>query len=79
MKFNVYAIRDVHTGFMSPTIDVSDQSAIRNFAHAVMQEHSLMHTHAPDYSLYRIGVFESESGVIESILPEHIFEAKEVI
>lgn len=75
MKLPVYSIRDVHTGFMSPTVDQNDASAMRNFRHAVMQSASLMNSHPKDYSLYRIGTFETDSGAFESELPELITDA----
>lgn len=78
MKFKVYAIRDVHTGFLSPTVDQNDQSAIRNFAHAVMQSQSLMNSHPEHYSLYCIGEYESDSGKITPCVPVHLYDATEV-
>lgn len=75
MKLPVYSIRDVHTGFMSPTVDQNDASAMRNFRHAVMQTNSLFNSHSKDYSLYRIGTFETDSGTFESELPELISDA----
>lgn len=79
MKYPVYAIRDVHTGFMSPTIDQNDSAAIRNFEHAVMQSASLMNSHPKHYSLYKIGEFDSETGSIKECLPEHLIDASEVV
>lgn len=75
MKLPVYSIRDVHTGFMSPTVDENDACAMRNFRHAVMQSASLMNSHPKDYSLYRIGTFETDSGAFVSELPELITDA----
>lgn len=79
MKLPVYSIRDVHTGFMTPTVDQNDASAMRNFRHAVMQTSSLMNSHPKDYSLYRIGDFETDSGEFTSMLPELITDAFSVI
>lgn len=78
MKFNVYAIRDIHTGFMTPTVDQNDASAIRNFRHGCMQSASLMNSHAKDFSLCRIGTYDTETGQIESCLPVHLADATEV-
>lgn len=64
MKMNIYAIRDVHTGFMSPAIDQNDACSVRNFRHACQQHNSLMYSHTMDYDLYCIGEFESDTGVI---------------
>ncbi len=64
MKMNLYVIRDQRTSFMTPSVDFNDQSAVRNFEHAVLQKDSLFNTHAEDYSLYRIGQYDNESGRI---------------
>ena len=64
MKYGVYCIRDAVTGFLSPTIDMNNASAVRNFDHAMMQSQSIMHTHPEDYALVRIGSFDSETGVL---------------
>lgn len=64
MILGVYAIRDKKTGFLSPTVDQNDASARRNFEHAMMNEQSLMFSHAEDYGLYRIAGYDSETGVL---------------
>lgn len=70
MKCNVYSIRDVHTGFLNPTFEVSDAVAKRNFAHAVLAvPDSLFTSHPDDYSLYRIGEFDTDSGSIVGFAP----------
>lgn len=80
MIYPVYAIRDAKVGFMSPTVDQNDASAARNFEHAVMNSASLMNSHPGDYALYRIGSFDTESGVIEKEeLPVHICDASSVL
>lgn len=78
MIYPVFAIRDIHTGFMSPTVDQNEQSAIRNFEHAVMQTNTLFNSHPEHYSLCKIGTFDTESGKIEGCLPVHIIDATEV-
>lgn len=62
MKFNVYAIRDVKTGFLSPTFEVNDAVAMRNFQHAVMNSDSVLFSHAKDFDLYKIGTYDSDAG-----------------
>lgn len=79
MKFGVYAIRDVHTGFLPLTIDQNDESARRNFRHAIMNDQSLFCTHPKDYDLYKVGVFDSDSGLIDVIVPPtHLMAATDV-
>lgn len=79
MNYPVYAIRDVHVGFLTPTVDQNDASAMRNFRHAVQQTGSIMNSHAKDFCLYRIGEFNSETGVITSVLPEVIIDGASVL
>uniref|UniRef100_A0AAU8B9P6 Nonstructural protein n=1 Tax=Dulem virus 130 TaxID=3145607 RepID=A0AAU8B9P6_9VIRU len=75
MKMNIYAIRDVHTGFMSPTIDQNDASAVRNFKHASLNYESLFYTHTKDYDLFCIGEYESETGEIVPCVPPRLVVA----
>ena len=64
MIYSVYAIRDSKTGFLTPTIDINDASAMRNFEHACMQTNSLFFSHSQAYDLYRIARFNSDTGEI---------------
>lgn len=76
MIYGVFAVRDVKTGYLSPTLDVNGDSAIRNFEHAVMRADSLFFTHPSDYSLYRIGDYDSDTGLITpAIPPVHLVDA----
>lgn len=62
MKFNVYSIRDSKTGFLSPTFEINDVVAMRNFEHAVVNSDSVLFTHARDFDLFKIGTFDSDTG-----------------
>ena len=64
MVYNVYAIQDAAVGFMTPTVDVNDRTAVRNFVHAMKNVNSIMNSHPQDFALYRIGEYDSELGVI---------------
>ena len=72
MKYGVYCIRDIKSGWLSPTVDINDQVAIRNFAYAV-QHNDMFSDFANDYSLFQIGVFDTETGDITSV--SHVFLA----
>lgn len=78
MKYNIYAIRDIKTGYLQPTVDMNDDSAIRNFEHAISNTSSLFYTHASDYSLYVIGEYDTETGVINSIDKYLLIEASDI-
>lgn len=77
---NIYSIRDVRTGFLSPTYDLNDAVAARNFAHAVMNSDSILFTHAADFDLFRIGTFDSETGcLIPEDMPVFVASGKDVL
>lgn len=69
MIYPIYAVRDLMTGFMSPTVDMNDVSAARNFTHAVKTSDGVMHTNPSDFDLFRVGSFDTETGQIDSVWP----------
>ena len=71
MKYPMYSIRDCKVGFMPPTCDQSDQSAIRNFAYAINGE-GIMNYSPKDFDLFKVGEFDAEKGTIKSCIPESI-------
>lgn len=68
MNFGVYAIRDVKSGFMSPTVEVNNEVAIRNFVYAVLHN-EMFDSFASDYSFYRIGDFDTDTGTLKPYTP----------
>lgn len=69
MIYGIYSIRDALTGFMSPALDINDQSAIRNFARAINQGDSLMDFSPKDFDLYLVGEFNNQTGVLTPVSP----------
>lgn len=70
MKYNVYAIRDDRTdSFLTPTVDVNDRVAVRNFEHAVGRPESLFGSHPDDFKLYCIGAYEDVTGFLTACTP----------
>lgn len=69
MIYGLYAMRDVKTGFMSPVIEANDDAAVRNFTHTVRQSDGILFTFSQDFSLYRIGDFDSDSGRVAPLVP----------
>lgn len=62
VTYPVYSVRDNKVGFGNPMLDNNDATATRNFSYALQ---SGVMSHAPqDYDLYRIGIFDPESGMI---------------
>lgn len=62
MIYGVFCIRDAKTGFMTPTVDLNADSAIRNFAHSLLAAPSVVTTFSQDFDLYQLGSFDSQSG-----------------
>ena len=78
MKYPIYVIRDIKTTYLTPTIDFNDASAMRNFSHALKQEGSVLYSYPQDYSLWKIGVFDNETGDLENMIPELVMEGSQV-
>lgn len=69
MKFGIYSIRDSKTGFMTPVPEVSDETAIRNFSHTVVNSPNVLSTFVQDFDLYKIADFEDSSGEMFPVVP----------
>lgn len=69
MKMSMYAIRDIHVGFMTPQLDTNDETAKRNFAYGINNNPGIIGFRPADFDLYRIAEFDSDSGRIEPISP----------
>ena len=62
MIYNIYAMRDELTGFLPPTYDINDAAAMRNFRVAILRSSDSIHYMPSDYSLYRLGLYDSDTG-----------------
>lgn len=70
MTFHVYSIRDSKANvFMQPTTEVNDQTAVRNFDTAIRRSDDILHFHKEDFDLYKIAQFDSETGVVQPLVP----------
>ncbi len=79
MVYGMYAICDEKTGFMSPTCDMNDNSAIRNFRNAMSRSDSLFAFAPADFRLYCIGSYDTDTGMLIGQDPKLIFDGKQVI
>ena len=70
MKYGIYSIRDAAAHvFTAPTIDLTDESAIRGFSQAVNNAGSVMNFCPSDFALYRIGTLNVEAGTVDPMTP----------
>lgn len=64
MKYDIYSYRDKVTGFGMLMLDQNEASAVRGFTYAVNGKYDLMAFKPSDFDLYRVGVFDADTGVI---------------
>ena len=64
MNVFVYSMRDIKSDFMAPTYSSNDAVAMRNFESAIEQSHDVLFTHRSDFQLFRIGSFDTDTGVL---------------
>ena len=80
MVFGIYCVRDVKSGFQTPTAQVNDAVAIRGFASAVLNSDSVLFTHASDFALYKVADFDADTGRITPLdLPVELIQASAVL
>ena len=80
MKFGVYCVRDIKSGFQTPTAQVNDAVAVRGFASAVLNSDSVLFTHASDFALYKVADFDADTGRITPLdLPVELIQASAVL
>lgn len=72
-------MKDNITGFTTPTFELNDNVAIRNFKFALNNKDSLLYANAKDFDLYMLGVFDSEKGEITPCLPTIVVTGSSVI
>lgn len=66
MQAIIYTIRDTKSeGFTRPSFFVTEEMAVRSFSFAVDGGDQAMTDFPDDYTLYRIGVWNDETGMIE--------------
>lgn len=67
MIYNVYAVRDRKSGFMSPVLAQSDDLAIRDFSYAVKNDSGLLHQYPADFVLCKLATFDNHTGRFENL------------
>lgn len=82
MRYVMYSVKDEMTGkFMSPMFteenELSDSLAIREFS-SNLNNIRLWKDNANDYSLYKVGIFNDESGA-ESTALEKVASGRSVL
>ena len=80
MRLNVYTIFDVASGaYMRPFFGASDGQAIRSFTDISQDADHEIGKHPEDYSLYRIGTYDDNKGVLHPEDKQCLATALEVV
>lgn len=74
MIYPIYAINDALNGFGSPTIQNNDAAAYRSFAEAFKDVFQ-----PADYSLWKIGSFDTNTGEIIPDVPTVVCRATDFV
>lgn len=73
MKYPIFSIRDNKANFGLPWCDLSENTARRGFAFQINNPDGIMNFAPKDYDLYKIGVFDNESGLVVNLdIPEFV-------
>lgn len=67
MKIGVYSIRDIKSGYLTPTFEVNDQVAYRGFELAKSDSNTVFGFRPVDFELFKIAVFDTDTGEFTDI------------
>lgn len=75
MIYTVTAIRDSKTGFLTPAFHPTAEAAIRDFISACRDSDCQIHDFPVDFSLVRLGTYDSDTGAITPCPSEELCRA----
>ena len=80
MKLCFYSVFDSAVGaYMRPFVMQSDGQAVRQFTDEAVGADNPIASHPEDYSLFRVGMFDDNSGTIIAEEPTCLARAHEVV
>lgn len=79
MIYGLYAIKDEKIGFLQVMQDNNDNTALRNFQFAMTRKDTMYNGFKKDFKLYKIGEFNTVSGVIHAFEPHLLASADQFV
>ncbi len=80
MKLNIYSIFDTASAlYLRPLFAQSDGQALRSFSDVAVDTDHEIGSHPEDYSLFRLGIFDDNSGKITNENNECLSTALEAV
>ena len=78
MTANIYTVKDEMTGtFLNPNIIKTDEEALRIFKYQINNT-PIWKDNPEDFSLYKVGNFDDETGTIVGTIPEKLIGGRSV-
>ena len=75
----LYSVNDIKAeNYLAPFVSLNNQTAVRYFSTAVMDKQHDFHIHSEDYSLWKIGTFDTETTIITQEPKELLCHALEL-
>lgn len=69
MKLPICCMRDQLTGFMNPFVSTNESVAERDFKIIINDDKQSLHYNPQHFDLYRLGSFDTDTGVIDPCEP----------
>lgn len=80
MKVQCYAVFDAKVAqFHLAIFDLKHEGAIRQFSDNVNDPKTVWNRHPEDYSLWFVGSFDTEKGMLQDYVPENLVNASAVM
>lgn len=79
MVYSLYSVQDVCVGFGAVIMQPNDAAAMRAFAHECENTESYWHSHPADYSLWRVGSFDTVTGTVLDDTPTIVCRATDFV
>lgn len=76
---SLYAIKDVKSGFSDPCVQLNDAVAVRCFELQVPRLSHDLGIPLSDFQLWRVGLFDMDSGLLRSETPELILDGASLL
>lgn len=80
MKYVLYSIRDIKLdSYSNPMCLVNDGHAIRTIGDEMRRDGNAFSAHPEDYELFRLGQFDSDTGLYDTHAPKSIVLLSELV
>lgn len=76
---NLYAIKDIKSGFADPCLQANDAVAVRSFENSIPFLSDKVGIPTSDFQLWRVGQFDVDSGMLVPDTPELLLDGSSIL